>query len=132
MSESLKARVSKWPSTFQVIPPAHIALRQPLELRRHFFCGVFPPASGNETSNNSKRKHNCCNDDADDSPQHISLASVGGHLFVLAAVIPPKFFVFVWLNLLPLPKCKDDKCQRRQEDDSANPLGHHGMRLSWR
>jgi hypothetical protein len=39
-------------------------------------------------------------------------ASVGGHLFVKAAAIPPRFFVFVRLNLLPLPKCKDDKRER--------------------
>jgi hypothetical protein len=51
---------------------------------------------------------------------------------VHAALIPPKFFVFVRFDLLPLPKCKDDKCQRRQEDDCANPLGHHGTRLNLR
>jgi hypothetical protein len=39
-------------------------------------------------------------------------ASVGGHLFVKAAAIPPRFFVFVRFNLLPLPKCKDDKRER--------------------
>jgi hypothetical protein len=53
-----------------------------------------------------------------------SAASVGGHLSVKAAVIPPGFFVLVRFDLLPLPKCKDDKCKSYQENDSANPVCH--------
>ena len=33
---------------------------------------------------------------------------------------------FIRLNAAPLPKCKNNKCGGNQEDDCANPLGHHG------